>query len=147
MPPPHLRSTMISLLESDSWFFSLKDFSDHGRQHLLVHPIAYERLLLEIRSGFSAGGVAVGSKEEQAQHAKVHQLGLLYRNNLMNPVRSNTGPTPASNAHVSRPSFEEHKEAILSAMADAPKTKGNAKKCISFPYLTLCLPAKLWPVH
>ncbi|EGO29879.1 hypothetical protein SERLADRAFT_445648 [Serpula lacrymans var. lacrymans S7.9] len=109
--------------------FSLRDFWDHNSEHLFVSTIAYEHLLLDIRSCFSVDGVAVGSKEEEeAQHAKVYKLGLHYRNNLMRVFRFNTGPTPPSSAHASPPSFEKHKEVILSAMVNAPGTKGEAKK-------------------
>ncbi|KAG8816850.1 hypothetical protein FRC17_000163, partial [Serendipita sp. 399] len=119
--------------------FFLKDFWDHSKSN------PYKRLISGINSCYCVEIVALKSDADtRTIHAKVFGLGLMYRNSLMRicefkmqlycldhtepgTVRSDGGPIPTPSRNSSPPSFEAHKERIISAMFNALKTKSDVR--------------------
>lgn len=63
--------------------FFLIDFFHHSTNHGFF-MIAYKRLLLEVKSCFRVSGDPMDeSQYNAAKHAKIFDLGLMYRNHLM----------------------------------------------------------------
>ncbi|KAF9029882.1 hypothetical protein BDZ89DRAFT_1064982 [Hymenopellis radicata] len=112
--------------------FFLLDFWNHEHQHSFG-LIPYHCLRLEIASCFVIKDAVIGSPEETvAQHEKVCQLGLDYRNFLMRVFRSDADPMPTPSSNVSRPSFDKAKERIVQRMKEAPQTRKDAKDAALF---------------
>ncbi|KAF5359876.1 hypothetical protein D9756_003615 [Leucocoprinus leucothites] len=98
--------------------FFLKDFSAHTLDFGLA---PYARLCREITSCFN-------KSDEEAIYNALVELGLMYRNHLLQVFRSNTGGRHTPSRHVSRPSFDVVKEKILEELGKAPQTKKSVRK-------------------
>ncbi|KAJ7019353.1 hypothetical protein C8F04DRAFT_1147936 [Mycena alexandri] len=109
--------------------FLLLDLYEH-RQHSFG-AIPYKELLKEIASCLSIAGRAVGSKAEaDAQHGKLQDLGLHYRNHLIRVFRSNGGPVPKRSDHPSRPSLDTVRDRIINETRPATTTSSARKNAL-----------------
>ncbi|KAJ6597187.1 hypothetical protein DFH09DRAFT_1023840 [Mycena vulgaris] len=102
--------------------FFVLDFWE--RRHHSLGIVPYKCLILEINCALSTKE----REEPMTQHKIIYELGLFYRNHLMRVFRSDGGPVSVVSEHPSPPSLDQVRVQVVVDMANAPKTKLDAKK-------------------